>query len=101
MANEVIIEEYGDLSVYSNGQMVQMPGKLLASQVLDVATKSAELNAKTKFVAIKSNATAFWFKFGDTNVSATADTDDNRLITANEMRFFPRENDYIDTAADA
>lgn len=99
MADEVIIEEYSEFKTGTS-----TPGTPITTQVLDIATASAALNAATRYVRIQSKGTAFWYKFGGSTVSAVADTNGNLWLPADQYRehyVFPRGDRYIDTAADA
>lgn len=87
MANEVIIEEYeGTAAKNPDGTYAQIPGKLITTQVLDIAEASAQFNAKTAFIRIQSVGTGFWYIFGGAAPSATANTDGNRWLPANQFR---------------
>lgn len=87
MANEVILEEYGGQLVTTGGQIAQIPGPLITSQVLDIAEKSAAFNAKTKFVCVSSKGTGFWWLLADSNASAAANTDGNTWVPADQHRY--------------
>jgi len=97
MADEVIIEEYASFDA-----AIQIPTVPITTQVLDIATLSAQLDDRTRYVRIRSKGTGFWYKFGDSSASAAADTDGNLWCGADEF-FDHRVGNglYIDTAADA
>ena len=98
MANEVIIEEYAG---FNNN--LKIPSTPLTTQVLDIATASAQLNAATEYVRIMAKGTGFWYKFGESGVSAAADTDGNLWVPADQFRDHKMQKEsstrYIDTAA--
>lgn len=100
MADEVIIEEYAGYNIN-----LVIPSTPITTQVLDIATASAQLNASTEYVRIVSKGTGFWYKFGQSDVSAAADTDGNLWLAADQFRDHKVHPDsssrYIDTAADA
>lgn len=101
MADEVIIEEY---TKPANGYSSSIAGRLITTQVLDIATLSAAMNVATDYVVVQSKGVGFWLKQGASDVSAAADTNGNLWIPA-DGRSDPLPisagNDYIDTAADA
>lgn len=102
MADEVIISEHGAPEVKRNGQVPPILGRTVTTQVLDIATKSAAFNAATKMIRITSKGTGFWWKIGDTTVSATADTDGNHWLAADQsVDITVDAGQFIDTAADA
>lgn len=105
MANEVIISEYGENKVITNGQISEALGPLLTSQVLTTSAKSEAFNAKTEVikVTVKSDAAAaVWVKIGDTSVSAVANTAGNEYIAkGGSVLFKVKGGQFIDTAADA
>lgn len=76
MANEVIIEEYENFDV-----RIQAPREWITTQVLDIAEASAPLNAKTKYIRVRSKGTGFWYTMGDA-ASATANTNGNSWVPA-------------------
>lgn len=76
MANEVIVEEYERFDV-----RVQAPCEWITTQVLDIAEASAVLNAKTKYIRVRSKGTGFWYTMG-VGASATANTNGNSWIPA-------------------
>lgn len=100
MADEVVIEEYTGFNIN-----LQIPTVPVTTQVLDIATASAQLNAATEYVRIVAKDTGFWYKFGGSDVSAAADTDGNLWLAADQFRDHKIDpnssNRYIDTAADA
>jgi hypothetical protein len=109
MAGEVIIEEYGN-QIYSTDDNISGAGapKLITTQVVTIASLSAQLNVETKYVRVQSNQTALWFKAGASDVSAVVDTDDNFYVPSDgfkELAITDRDGvqlyTYIDTAADA
>lgn len=73
MANEVIIEEYGDQIYASKGNISgsAMP-KLITTQILSIATASATLNGATKYAVVQSKGTGFWIVGGPSAVANTA-----------------------------
>jgi len=93
MADEVIIEEY---QVFEWNQ--QIPSKPTKTTVADIAT-AVTLLATTKYINIQAREAAFWFIFG---ASATAETDNNMFLPADQNRFFKvNGGEVIDTAANA
>lgn len=104
MANEVIIEEYDLATVKTpNGQIAQIPGNLITTQVVTIGTLSAAISPTASFVRIQSKGTGFWYIFGDAAADATADTANNRWLPADQFRDLPLSQAarYIDTAASA
>lgn len=84
MANEVIIEEYGEFRAKTNsGEYVSIPGPLITSQVINAGSLSAQLDARTLFVRIMAPTTGFWYKLGTSAASAAANTAGNRWCPAN------------------
>ena len=101
MADEVIIYEYARPK---EGQTSSVAGKMITTQVLDIGTQSAEFNISTDIIVIQSKGTGFWFKQGDSTVSAAAATDGNGWVVADcKADPLPVSTDYryVDTAADA
>ena len=103
MANEVIIEEYGvQVAQSPNSAYLPVPGSLITSQILTIATASAALNAKTTLVRIQSKGTGFWYIFGGASPDAVANTAGNRWLPADQFRDLavaPGTDLKIDTAA--
>ena len=100
MADEVIISEYTDPLGSAIGTIY---GKPVGSQVLDIAALSAAMSEGVTMVRLQSKGTGFWYKQGDSTVSAAADTDDSHWLPADthiDLSICPGR-DYIDTAADA
>ena len=108
MADEVIIVEMQKPDIVSNGTMIPVIGKILTTQVVDIATLSAQLNANTDIVRLKAKGTGFWYITGGSGASAAANTNGNDWIAAGDYidievkRANGKTNfTYIDTAADA
>lgn len=105
MADEVIIEEYASVGLEDGSTDIRnkpTPNDLITTQVLDIATASAALNSRTVFVRIQSKGTGFWYKVGDSSVSAAPDTDGNCWLPADQFRDYAISSEtHIDTAADA
>ena len=103
MENEIIIAEYASFFCrYEDGSYAPVVGEFIASQVLDIGTRSAKLDERTKLVSIMhKDGTAFWYKTGDSSVSAVANTDGNRFLPAGVLWNFGvgLNERYIDTAA--
>lgn len=78
MADEVIIEEYGALAQYG----LPVPTQWITTQVLDIATAAAALNAHTKYIRIRSKGTGFWYSFAG---AAAAATDGNTWLPADSF----------------
>jgi len=95
MANKVIIEEYAAFDPEK-----QIPTKWLTTQVLDVAEKSAKLDAQTTYIRIRVKGVGVWYNMGDSTVSAVAETDDNSWIEPGDFVDHNVKGLYIDTAAD-
>lgn len=100
MADEVVIVEF---TMPEGGLSASIAGKVITSQVLDVGTLSAEMNANTKFVSITANGSPIWVKQGGSSVSAAANTDGNVLILSGQTFVLPIDSTtkYVDSAADA
>ena len=100
MADEVIISEYTDPMGSPTGSVF---GKAITSQVLDIAALSAAMNAATTMVRLQSKGTGFWYKQGESDVSAAADTDGSHWLPADQFvdLSITTNTNYIDTAADA
>lgn len=106
MADEVIIIEARAATVGNNGNPTSVLGDILTTQVLDIATASAQLNANTEVVRIQSKGVGFWFKTGLTAgaAAAAADTDGNVWLYADDymdIQVNQKHMKFIDTAADA
>lgn len=103
MANEVIIEEYSGINVKNpDGTYAPVPGVLLTTQVLDIAELSAAFDPRTLFIRVQSKTTGFWYITGGSAPSATADTNGNRWLPADQFRdvyIKPGTDTKIDTAA--
>lgn len=98
MTNEVIVAEYP-----GTGSEQSYFGIPIGSQVLDIGTLSAQMDGSTRLVRLQSKGTGFWYKQGDSAVSAAADTNDSHWLPADQaidLTICPGF-DYIDTAADA
>lgn len=105
MADEVIIIEMSRPPPV-DGVHLSALGNILTTQVLDIATASAEFNEKTTFIRIRSKGTGFWYKTGLTAAAAaaTADTDGNDWIAADSFVDIVTPTAvtrFVDTAADA
>lgn len=88
MANEVIIEEYSAVGIKianSVQNQVPIPGKFITSQVLDIAEASAAFAATTSWIRLRSKGTGFWFILGGASPAATANTDGNRWLPADQF----------------
>lgn len=103
MANEVIIEEYAlTIAKGADGNYLPIVGDLVTSQVLTIATLSAQLNARTNYIRIQSKDIGFWYIPGNASASAVANTAGNRWLPADQFRDIPVRpgvDTYIDTAA--
>ena len=103
MANEVIIEQYASIGLaQATGQSVPVPGRLITTQILDLAVASAAFNAATAFVRIQSKGTGFWYIFGGASPDAVANTAGNRWLPADQFRdlaITPGTDLKLDTAA--
>lgn len=87
MANEVIIEEYAGVGLLqSGGGNVPVPGALITTQVLTIATASAQFAATTAFIRIQSKGTGFWYILGGSSPDAVANTAGNRWLPADQCR---------------
>ena len=103
MADEVIIVESKRPNIVLQGSVAPVLGEITTTQVLDIATASAEVNADTQIVRVISKGTGFWLLQGDTGLSAAADTDGNIWVGADtsiDLSITPG-NRFFDTAADA
>lgn len=95
MANEVIIEEYQAFDA-----KMQIPTKWLTTQVINAGAVSAALNANTTYIRVRSNTTAFWYKFGtDNSVTASAASGSSRVAGdgVNDHAVTPNTPTYIGT----
>ena len=103
MADEVIISEYKRPNIVVQGGVAPVYGVLVTTQVVDIATRSAAMNASTALVRLQSKATGFWYKRGDVTVSAAADTNGNSWLPADQAIDLQVDgtNTHIDTAVDA
>ncbi len=103
MADEVIISEYGRPVLQSQGTVQPVYGEPVTSQVLDIATLSAAMNAGTRVIRLQSKGTGFWYKQGTASVSAAADTNGSHWLPSDgciDLTITPSFT-YVDTAADA
>lgn len=100
MADEVIIEEYQNPA---GGPGSSIGGTLVTTQVVDIGTLSAAMNANTDYVIVRSKGTGFWFIVGGSTASAAADTNGNLWLDAGQKSdpIPVNSTTYIDTAADA
>ena len=99
MADEVIIEEYAAFDA-----SMQIPTLPITTQIVDIGTLSAKLNAQTTYIRIRSKGTGFWWIAGDSTASAAADTNGNTWLEAGDFTdqaVTKNSNTYIDTAVDA
>jgi hypothetical protein len=95
MANEVIIEEYADISIRT-----PIVTQWVTTQIKDIGTLSSQLNAATKYVRIISKGTGFWYTLGDSGASAAANTGGSSWIPADGVRdILVTSATHIDTAA--
>lgn len=103
---DVIIEEFRSAGLedgqpdYRNKSLAK---GLETTQVLNIATLSSAFDSDTKWIRIQSKQTGFWYKIGDSTVSATANTAGNSWLPADQFRDIALETGqtHIDTAADA
>lgn len=102
MANEVIIEEYSGVGLNVAGVPgVQVPGKLVTTQILTIATASAQFAKTTAFIRLQSKGTGFWYILGGASPDAAANTAGNRWLPADQFRDLaidPSSDLKIDTA---
>ena len=101
MANEVIIEEYENIGA-RGGTDKPLPRTLVTTQILDIATASAQFNERTSFIRIQSKGTGFWWALGGASPSATANTAGSAWLPADQFRDIainPQVDLKIDTAA--
>lgn len=101
MANEVIIIEAREAKVQKNGIIFPVLGLIETTQVLDIGTRSVQLNSNTAIVRIRAKDTGFWYKLGDSTVIATAATDGNLWLDPGaweDLEVFGF--DYINTTVD-
>lgn len=104
MADEVILVEMRRATSRGSGVPLSVFGDVITTQVLDIATRSAALNAKTEIVQIISKGTGFWYRAGGSSVNAVADTDGNTWLGADKEHSLEVNGavmTHIDTAADA
>lgn len=102
MADEVIISERAAAQTFKNGQILNIAGDRITTQVLDTAVLSAPFSTQTTVIRITANAVPIWYKIGNAAVSAAANTDGNEFLPANESIDEPvKAGQFIDTAADA
>lgn len=95
MANEVIIEEYERFD-----ERIQAPTEWITTQILDIAELSAKMNDKTRYIRIRSNASAFWYTIGNSSASATANTAGSSRIPADGFAdHVVGKGVYVDTAS--
>lgn len=89
MANEIVIEEYGEQSYQSQGHIAGGAlGELITTQVIDMGATSAVFNDRTSYVVMQSVTGAFWYKPG-TNPTAAANTDGNVYVKDGGTKEFP------------
>jgi len=103
MANEVVIIE-ARRSTSGAGTAQGVFGDILTTQVLDLATVSAELSADTEIIRIIAHGAALWYKGGVTASAAAAavDTDGNAPLALGDyidLEVNPKVLKFIDTAA--
>lgn len=94
MANECILEEYQAFDT-----TMQIPTQWLTTQIKDIGVAFTALNAKTKYVRIKSKGTGFWYDF---NGNAAANTAGSTWVPADQFfdhRVTENVGTIIDTAA--
>lgn len=85
MANEVIIEEYASAGChFPDNSFAPIPGKLVTSQVLSIASASAQFADTTAFIRLQSKGTGFWYILGGSAPDATANTNGNRWLPADQ-----------------
>lgn len=100
MANEVIINCYKKASINEDLASAVL-GDPSSGEVLDIATASAALTGDV--CVIRAKGSGFWYKRGQSGVSATANADGNDYLAAGDVVCFEvtAGSNYIDTAADA
>lgn len=98
LADEVIISEYTDPLGSAVGTIY---GRPITSQVLDIATLSSEVSSSTVMIRLQSKDVGFWYKQGDSSVSAAANTNGSHWLPADQHIDLSVSEDrrYIDTAA--
>lgn len=102
MADEVIIVEMQKPTRRETGDALSIYGHVITTQVLDIGTASAALNAATDMIEVQSRGTGFWVRLGGSDVSAAADTDGNFWIPAGGAKAIEVVSfTHVDTAADA
>lgn len=103
MANEVIIEEYGQKRYETKGVYHDnVTGVLNTTQVLTIATLSAAFDARTSMLRVRSKGTGFWYKIGGSAPDAVANTAGNCWLPADQyvdVSIIPGTDTKIDTAA--
>jgi hypothetical protein len=101
MANEVVYTTYY-IAAPNKASTSGMYGKATGGgEVLDIGTASAQLTGDV--CRLQAKGTGFWFKFGESGVAATANTDGNDYLAAGatiDIQLSETQN-YFDTAADA
>lgn len=100
MANEVIINCYNKASLNEDLASAVL-GNPTSGEVLDIATASAALTGDV--CVVRAKGAGFWYKRGQSGVSAAANTDGNDYLADGSLITFEvtAESNYIDTAADA
>lgn len=96
MADEVVCALYDSFD--ENMQTPTIPSDVL---VRDIAV-SFQIPLGTEFIKLQSREAAFWYTFGGSGVSATAETDGNDFLASGDwITIRVAGGEYIDTAADA
>lgn len=100
MANEVIINCYKKASINEDLASAVL-GDPTGGEVLDIGTASAVLTGD--ICVLRAKGTGFWYKRGQSGVSAAANTEGNDYLSAGGAVCFEvtSSSNYIDTAADA
>lgn len=102
MANEVIIEEYDAAGLqYPDGQYAPMPGALITTQIMSIATVSGAFDTRTNFIRLQSKGVGFWYRLGGASPDAIANIAGNRWLPADQFRdiyIVPGIDIKIDTA---
>lgn len=102
MANEVIISGYGLSKCLTNGTVMPVYGGAVSSEVLDIGVLSSVLASGVRIVRLQSKGVGFWYKVGESDVSAAANTAGSHWLPADQHVDLEIDgvNRYIDTAAD-
>ena len=100
MANEVIVYELG-MVAQNQGNSVSALTVPITTQFLDIASLSAQLNAKTELVRVQSKGAGFYLRIGTSSVSSVANVDGNMWLDAGQWVDIAIgvEDTHIDTAA--